>query len=97
MFFGCENLSFKYGNVEVLKNVNFEIKKGEFIGLVGYNGSGKSTLLKVMSGILQPYSGNVYFKDETLDEKNRIKIGYIFQNPENQIMELLLKRTWHLV
>ncbi|HPP10615.1 MAG TPA: ATP-binding cassette domain-containing protein [Defluviitoga tunisiensis] len=86
MFFGCENLSFKYGNVEVLKNVNLEIEKGEFIGLVGYNGSGKSTLLKVMSGILQPYSGNVYFKDETLDEKNRIKIGYIFQNPENQII-----------
>lgn len=86
MFFGCENLSFKYGNVEVLKNVNLEIEKGEFIGLVGYNGSGKSTLLKVMSGILQPYSGNVYFKDKTLDEKNRIKIGYIFQNPENQII-----------
>ena len=86
MFFGCENLSFKYGDNEVLKNVNLEIEKGEFIGLVGYNGSGKSTLLKVMSGILQPYSGNVYFKDETLDEKNRIKIGYIFQNPENQII-----------
>ncbi len=66
--------------------MNLEIEKGEFIGLVGYNGSGKSTLLKVMSGILQPYSGNVYFKDETLDEKNRIKIGYIFQNPENQII-----------
>jgi energy-coupling factor transport system ATP-binding protein len=86
MFFGCKNLSFKYGDNEVLKNVNLEIEKGEFIGLVGYNGSGKSTLLKVMSGILQPYSGNVYFKNEPLDEKNRIKIGYIFQNPENQII-----------
>ncbi|HOB16089.1 MAG TPA: ATP-binding cassette domain-containing protein [Defluviitoga sp.] len=86
MFFGCKNLSFKYGENEVLKNININIEKGEFIGLVGYNGSGKSTLLKVMSGILQPYSGEVYFKNHALDEKNRRKIGYIFQNPENQII-----------
>lgn len=42
-----------------LKNISFEVKKGEFFGIVGRNGSGKSTLLKILAGIYQPSSGNV--------------------------------------
>lgn len=44
---------------EVLKNVSFEIKKGEFFGIVGRNGSGKSTLLKMLAGIYKPTSGEI--------------------------------------
>lgn len=86
MFFGCKNLSFKYNEVTVLKDISFEVNKGEFIGLVGNNGSGKSTLLKVLCGILFADKGEVIFQDKLLDEKSKIKIGYIFQNPENQII-----------
>jgi ABC-2 type transport system ATP-binding protein len=42
-----------------LKGINFEVKKGEFFGIVGRNGSGKSTLLKILAGIYQPTSGRV--------------------------------------
>lgn len=44
---------------EVLKDVNFEIKKGEFVGIMGKNGSGKSTLLKILAGIYQPTKGKI--------------------------------------
>lgn len=43
----------QYGEFEALKNVSFEVKKGEVVGLVGHNGAGKSTILKVISGILK--------------------------------------------
>jgi len=86
MFFGCKNLSFSYYEKKVLTNINLDVKKGEFIGLVGSNGSGKSTLLKLLCGILSPQEGEVIIKDQKLDESNRMNVGYIFQNPENQII-----------
>ena len=48
-----------YENQHVLKNISFEIKKGEFYGIVGRNGSGKSTLLKILAGIYTPNKGNI--------------------------------------
>lgn len=48
-----------YVKQEVLKGVSFEVKKGEFLGIVGRNGSGKSTLLKILSGIYVPDSGKI--------------------------------------
>lgn len=48
-----------YTEQKVLKGLDFEIKKGEFIGIVGRNGSGKSTLLKVLAGIYYPQKGNI--------------------------------------
>jgi len=86
MFFGCKNIGFSYGDNEILKDISLEFKKGEFTGLVGDNGSGKSTLMKIISGIFTEFDGKVIFKDEELNEDSRIKVGYIFQNPENQIV-----------
>lgn len=49
----------RYEHQRALKDVSFEVKKGEFFGIVGRNGSGKSTLLKILAGIYQPSKGNV--------------------------------------
>lgn len=86
MFFKCSDLFFKFFNDEILKGINIEINKGEFIGLVGDNGSGKSTLMKLLSGIYFPYKGDIIFNNEKINTQNKIKLGYIFQNPENQIV-----------
>ena len=48
-----------YRDQQVLRGINFEVKKGEFLGIVGRNGSGKSTLLKILSGIYYPSAGQI--------------------------------------
>jgi len=88
-----KNVSFKYGEEENLavKNVNLNIKKGEFISILGHNGSGKSTLAKLINSILLPFEGEVIVKGmNTKDKENSWKIrstaGMVFQNPDNQLV-----------
>lgn len=83
--FSAENLCFSYDNVhEVLHKLNFEIKKGEIIALVGHNGSGKSTLVKLLIDLYKPTAGSLSFNGIPYEEyqKNEIgsKIGTFFQN-----------------
>ena len=59
MMVRVENLSSGYGKKTVLYNINFNIKKGELIGIIGPNGSGKTTLLKSVSRVLKPQTGRV--------------------------------------
>ena len=54
------NLHKSFGDLEVLKGIDLEIKKGDILGIIGFNGAGKSTMLKVVSGILKPTKGSVY-------------------------------------
>ena len=61
-----EGLSGGYDNKQIVKNVSFEVGKGEMLGILGPNGSGKSTLLKLMSGILPIESGEVYIDGKSL-------------------------------
>lgn len=84
-----ENVSFKYKNSEnkILDNLNFEVKDGEIVAIVGENGSGKSTIGKLISGIIKLKYGSITIDDlEIKDKKIQDKIGIVFQNPENQII-----------
>ena len=56
-----ENINKRFGNINVLQNINLNIKSGEIVALVGDNGAGKSTLIKVITGIHRPNSGNIFF------------------------------------
>ena len=67
-----------YKEQKVLKGLNFEIKKGEFIGIVGRNGSGKSTLLKILAGVYYPQKGEVIINGSLIPF---IELGVGF-NPE---------------
>jgi zinc transport system ATP-binding protein len=75
-----KDLSFHYGNQYVLENINFELPRGAFLGLVGPNGSGKSTLIKNILGILKPQQGSIFLFDVPIQKfKKWDKIGYVSQ------------------
>ncbi len=79
-----EALSKKYGQKNVLAEVNFTIEAGKSIALLGENGSGKSTLLKVLATLIKPSSGNAWINGfSIIDEpiKVRKSIGFVFQTP----------------
>jgi ABC-type polar amino acid transport system ATPase subunit len=81
-----ENLNYAYTDVPVLKDISFEIKENEIVGLLGLSGSGKTTLLKILSGLLQPDNG-IYtienFKAYENGKRNPIlvnELGVVFQD-----------------
>ena len=63
-----EDLSFEIDNTKILKNINFEITKGEFVGIIGPNGCGKSTLLKNIYNILTPTKGSIYIDNTSIND-----------------------------
>ena len=76
-----KNISYSYGEKEVLNNINMEFKKNHKYAIVGKSGSGKSTILKIIMGIIDDYEGDVLY-DGVVKEKDAIDydIGYISQN-----------------
>ncbi len=95
-FIKIENVSFAYGSKPVLKDISLDVRKGEFVAVIGYNGSGKSTLAKLINGILLPTSGRVVVDGmDTSDQQNlsriRRKVGMVFQNPDNQIVATIVE------
>lgn len=86
----------KLGTVDVLNNINIEVKKGEIVSIIGPSGSGKSTILNIISGLLEPTSGTVlvngelgymFQKDHLLEWRNiwdNIKIGLEIRKEENK-------------
>ncbi len=85
-----KNLCFTYpDNTAALQDVNFTVKKGEFIGILGANGSGKTTLLRILNGLLKSSKGSVFVQGEDIKliHKNTLftKICTMFQNPDHQL------------
>ena len=100
----CINVYFKYiRNSEgireekyAVKDVNLEVKKGEFLVILGHNGSGKSTIAKHMNALLVPTMGTVVVDGlDTSDSENvwniRSKAGMVFQNPDNQLVATIVE------
>ena len=61
-----KNVSSGYGEIKILKNISLELNEGEILGILGRNGMGKSTLIKTISGLIIPYEGSIYFKDQNI-------------------------------
>lgn len=82
--------------VRALRNVSFNIEKGEFVALTGMNGSGKSTLAKLLNGLYIPSAGDVLVdgintRDEERTFEVRRKAGMVFQNPDNQMVATIIE------
>lgn len=93
-----ENLTHVYSpgtpfEMTAIKDIGFEVQKGEVIGIIGHTGSGKSTLIQHLNALIKPTGGKVYFDGEDINAskqsvKNvRAKVGLVFQYPEYQLFE----------
>ncbi|MBP1695449.1 MAG: cobalt transporter, ATPase subunit [Deltaproteobacteria bacterium] len=85
-----KKVSFKYpGGTQSLSNIDLQVRRGEFIGILGANGSGKTTLLKVMDGLLKDCKGSVRLDGREIRElapkEIYRKVGLIFQNSDEQL------------
>ena len=86
MLLELKNVNFERDNKKILDNVNLKIELEKFIAITDPNGSGKSTLVKIIMGISNPDSGEIYFNGENItnlgiDERAKRGIGFAFQQP----------------
>ena len=77
----CENLSLGYDGKAIVENLNFEIKDGDYLCIIGENGVGKSTLIKTLLKLIKPISGEVIYNENLLPTE----IGYLSQ--QQQLMK----------
>ncbi len=106
-FITAHNLTFRYDSEQgeqlniapqknVLDDVSFTVKKGEFVALLGHNGCGKSTVAKHLNAMLLPTDGKLYVDgiDTLKDEEDfcvRRKVGLVLQNPDNQLVASIVE------
>lgn len=86
----ADGLSFTYPDgTNVLDSIDFSVKKGEFVGILGGNGSGKTTFLRLLNGLLKPTKGDIYLEEENIKdiERNRLFTFActVFQDPDHQL------------
>ena len=87
-----QHLQKKYGDHTVLKDISFNINKGEVMTIIGPSGGGKSTMLRCINLLEEPSNGKILFHGENILDTHfnrntfRSKVGMVFQNPDNQII-----------
>jgi len=82
-----ENVHAAYGKFKVLHTLSFDVEEGQVLGIIGPNGAGKTTLMNVISGLLIPYEGHIYFQGRDItrlkpDQRCRLGIGRTYQIPK---------------
>ena len=108
-----ENICKNFGDLQVLKNVNLEVKEGEKLVIIGPSGSGKSTTVRCMNFLEEPTSGHVYIDGQKLTHANKTKIiresiSMVFQQfnlyPHMTVLKNLTitrakrkRRIWHII
>lgn len=75
----AKNVNFDYGETEILKNINLEVREGEFVVFMGPSGSGKSTFLRLLTGLEKPKSGEIYIQNQKID-KEIPELAVVFQD-----------------
>lgn len=103
-FIQVQHLSFQYipedeeagAPVDVLKNISLNVRRGEFVALLGHNGSGKSTMAKQFNAMLLPTEGKVLVDgmdtaDDACKYEIRRKVGLVLQNPDNQLVASIVE------
>ena len=79
-----KNISKKYGSFEALKNISFSIPENSIFGILGANGSGKSTFMKILPGLIQNWTGQIFYKNKILKLNSKLlknNFGYLIESP----------------
>lgn len=90
------NVSYAYNETRnAVDGVSFDVKKGDYVTIIGHNGSGKSTLAKLIAGLLPIKEGKIIVEGKEVNEENiaeiRTRLGIVFQNPDNQFIGSTVK------
>ena len=72
-----ENFRMRFGNTEVIKDLSFDVKRGETFGFLGSNGSGKTTTIRALLGIYQPTAGDLFIDGAPYSVSGSVKLGYL--------------------
>ena len=85
MLLEVKNLQAGYGRLQVLWDISLNVEQGEFVALIGSNGAGKTTILRAIAGVIQPFSGMVLLRGETISglpahRISRAGLGYITED-----------------
>jgi branched-chain amino acid transport system ATP-binding protein len=83
----CHNIHAGYGDIEIIRGLSLEVKKGEVVAIIGRNGAGKTTLLKAIMGLVNVTAGKILFNGRDITnlrpyERARLGIGYVPQGRE---------------
>ncbi len=102
----AERLSFSYDEDgtgdKTVEDLDLSIERGSFTAIIGHNGSGKSTIAKLMCGVLEPTSGEIYIESESAGKTLKVSdeddlfdvrktVGMVFQNPDNQLVATVVE------